>query len=117
MTGFRSGKSGGLDKEAKKVGWAIGKRKRYASGGLFPITPKPFTIPSSKLLFSKPEPKHPFFAPFPVVIKKQKDTPAVFPIWPRSAIAEMWEDYRAFKAAGLLHKWREKWAGYLVVPV
>ena len=27
--------------------------------------------------------------------------------------AEMWEDYRIFKAAGLLHEWRRKWAAYL----
>lgn len=116
MTGFRSGKNGSLDKGAKAAGRAIGKRKRYSAGSLFQIFPKPFTIPSSKLLFSKPEPKHPFFAPFPVVRKKQKETPAVFPIRPRSATAEMWEDYRVFKAAGLLHKWREKWAGYLAIP-
>ncbi len=27
--------------------------------------------------------------------------------------AEMWADYRAFKAAGLLSEWRRKWAAYL----
>lgn len=27
--------------------------------------------------------------------------------------AEMWADYRAFKAAGLLHLWRQKWAAKL----
>jgi len=27
--------------------------------------------------------------------------------------AEMWEDYRIFKAAGLLKVWRRKWAAYL----
>ncbi len=27
--------------------------------------------------------------------------------------AEMWKDYKIFKAAGLLKEWREKWAGYL----
>jgi hypothetical protein len=27
--------------------------------------------------------------------------------------AELWEDYRIFKAAGLLHEWRRKWAAYL----
>ena len=27
--------------------------------------------------------------------------------------AEMWEDYRIFKAAGLLKEWRKKWAAYL----
>jgi hypothetical protein len=26
--------------------------------------------------------------------------------------AEMWEDYRIFKAAGLLKEWRRKWAAY-----
>jgi hypothetical protein len=29
--------------------------------------------------------------------------------------AEMWEDYRIFKAAGLLHEWRKKWAAYLPI--
>jgi hypothetical protein len=28
----------------------------------------------------------------------------------------MWEDYRAFKAAGLLHEWRIKWAAYSPTP-
>jgi len=27
--------------------------------------------------------------------------------------AEMWEDYRIFKAAVLLSEWRKKWAAYL----
>ena len=27
--------------------------------------------------------------------------------------AEIWADYRAFKAAGLLKEWRRKWAAYL----
>ena len=29
---------------------------------------------------------------------------------------EMWTDYRIFKAAGLLHEWRNKWAAYLPEP-
>jgi hypothetical protein len=28
--------------------------------------------------------------------------------------AEMWADYRVFKAAGLLSEWRRKWAAYLL---
>jgi hypothetical protein len=28
----------------------------------------------------------------------------------------MWEDYRAFKAAGLLKEWRRKWAAYMPNP-
>jgi hypothetical protein len=31
----------------------------------------------------------------------------------KSLRAEMWEDYRAFKAAGMLAAWRKKWAAYL----
>jgi hypothetical protein len=27
--------------------------------------------------------------------------------------AEMWADYMAFKAAGLLNEWHRKWAAYL----
>jgi hypothetical protein len=27
--------------------------------------------------------------------------------------AEMWKDYRMFKAAVLLNEWRRKWAAYL----
>lgn len=73
LGGFRSGKSGSLEKGAKAAGRAIGKR--YSAGGLFQIPPKPF-----------------------------------------SYRREMWEDYRVFKAAGLLHKWREKWAGSLAIP-
>jgi hypothetical protein len=30
--------------------------------------------------------------------------------------AEMARDYRIFKAAGLLHEWRIKWAAYLPEP-
>jgi hypothetical protein len=30
--------------------------------------------------------------------------------------AEMWKDYRAFKAAGMLSEWRKKWAAYLPEP-
>jgi hypothetical protein len=29
---------------------------------------------------------------------------------------ELWEDYRAFKAAGLLSEWRRKWRAYLPEP-
>lgn len=27
--------------------------------------------------------------------------------------AEIWEDYKVFKAAGLLKEWLKKWAAYL----
>jgi hypothetical protein len=27
--------------------------------------------------------------------------------------AEIWKDYRAFKAARVLNEWRRKWAAYL----
>lgn len=37
-------------------------------------------------------------------------------IRPQSDLAEMWKDYRAFKAAGLLSEWRKKWAWYLAAP-
>jgi hypothetical protein len=30
--------------------------------------------------------------------------------------AEMWEDYRIFKGAGLLSEWRRKWVEYLPEP-
>jgi hypothetical protein len=30
--------------------------------------------------------------------------------------AEKWEDYRAFRAMGLLKEWRRKWAAYLPEP-
>jgi hypothetical protein len=37
-----------------------------------------------------------------------------FPVQPIRPIdhitAEMWKDYRTFKAPGLLHDWRRKWA-------
>jgi hypothetical protein len=33
-----------------------------------------------------------------------------------SMSAEMAEDYRIFKAAGLLSEWRRKWAAYLPEP-
>jgi len=33
-----------------------------------------------------------------------------------SLTAEMWEDYRIFKGAGLLSEWRRKWAAYLPEP-
>jgi len=32
---------------------------------------------------------------------------------PRSMDGEMWEDYRVFKAAGLLAEWRRKWQANL----
>ena len=31
----------------------------------------------------------------------------------RSDNAEMWLDYRFFKAAGLLEEWRKKWVGII----
>ena len=37
------------------------------------------------------------------------------PIRPMNRMtAEMWKDYRIFKAAGLLNEWRRKWAAYLL---
>ena len=43
-------------------------------------------------------------------------TPSLIPepILPINRLtSEMWEDYRVFKAAGLLKEWRRKWAAYL----
>ena len=31
-------------------------------------------------------------------------------------VQELWEDYRIFKAAGLLAEWRRKWRAYLPEP-
>jgi hypothetical protein len=28
----------------------------------------------------------------------------------------MWEEYRTFKAAGMLAEWRRRWALYLAIP-
>jgi hypothetical protein len=38
------------------------------------------------------------------------------PVRPISMNAEMAKDYRIFRAAGLLHEWRIKWAAYLPTP-
>lgn len=49
--------------------------------------------------------------------RPRPDTPQPIPAKPirppNSLTAEMWEDYRIFKAAGLLKEWRRKWAAYL----
>lgn len=115
MTGFRFGKSGSLEGRAKTAGRAIGKRKSYRTGCLFLPPSKPFTIPQKSLLSSKPSapPSFPMAALSHIKKNKAVET-AIFPVRPRSATTEMWEDYRIFKAAGLLQKWREKWAGYLL---
>jgi hypothetical protein len=43
--------------------------------------------------------------------------PILKPIRPINRMtAEMWKDYRIFKAAGLLSEWRKKWAAYLPEP-
>ena len=55
--------------------------------------------------------------PLSVPILDLKAPPAinVQPIRPIDPLtAEMWEDYRIFKAAGLLKESRRKWAAYIV---
>jgi hypothetical protein len=49
---------------------------------------------------------------------KQKDRPdpRSLPVVPIRKIDPMWEEYRIFKAAGLLVEWRRRWAYYLVRP-
>jgi hypothetical protein len=47
------------------------------------------------------------------VLPRPKSHPPPIQAEPIRLTAEMWADYRAFKAAGLLHEWRRKWAAYL----
>jgi len=61
-----------------------------------------------KAITKKPRrivPRHKHHAPPPINAK---------PLRPINRLtAEMWWDYRAFKAAGMLREWRSKWAAYL----
>ena len=45
-------------------------------------------------------------------VGKEAVRPAPAPA-PQSTDGEMWEDYRVFKAAGLLAAWRMKWGAHL----
>lgn len=113
MTGFRSGKSGSLIRRAKAAGRAIGKR-RVRHGSLSLTPPAAFNIPPPGLLSPKTSNKD--TATIPRRIVAQNSTSPLInqePTRPKSVTAEMWEDYRIFKAAGLLAEWREKWAWYL----
>jgi hypothetical protein len=51
------------------------------------------------------------------ILPRLRPEPPPLPVRPirplNSLAAEMWEDYRIFKAAGLLKEWRRKWAAYL----
>lgn len=53
-----------------------------------------------------------FTGPIAVQLEETKVPLTSFRPW-QPDIAEMWKDYRVFKAAGLLSEWRKKWAYYL----
>ena len=66
---------------------------------------------ANKAITRKPRrivPRHKHHAPPPIHAK---------PLRPLDRIsAEMWEDYRTFKAAGMLRELHRKWAAYLPEP-
>jgi len=55
-----------------------------------------------------------------IMARRKHQVPPAIRAKPLSPInrmtAEMWEDYRIFKGAGLLSEWRRKWAAYLPEP-
>jgi len=51
-----------------------------------------------------------------MIRRKRSPSVNIEPIRPANLTAEMWEDYRIFKAEHLLHEWRKKWAAYLPEP-
>ncbi|HBM90461.1 MAG TPA: hypothetical protein DD400_01075 [Rhodospirillaceae bacterium] len=101
MIGFRFAQSGSRNKGAHFFG-AIGKRK-IVNGVTIPFVPPP---PPSQCLAA--------------VNRKMNDPPPSLDAEPSrpipSDIAEMWEDYHVFKAAGMLQAWCRKWAAYLPHP-
>jgi len=117
MTGFRSGKSGSLIRRAKTAGLAIGKRRVRSSGSLSSAPPPAaFNLPPPFFLSFNYSQKE--TAPTLRRIMAQESKPPLNPelIRPRSETAEMWKEYRIFKAAGLLAEWRKRWAWYLPAP-
>lgn len=118
MTGFRSGKSGGLIRGAKAAGRAIGKRKAQHRRCLSPASLPVYGVPPPFLLSSLAPPQDKPRTPRRIMAQEPNPQP-LRPdvIRPQSDLAEMWKDYSVFKAAGLLSEWRKKWAGYLVMPV
>ena len=125
MTGFRSGTSGSLIQRAKAAGRAIGKRR--AEGG--PVSKSPTAgfqssrfpffplLRSSPPLQKYPDPQRP--EPFnKVPLRSGQDTALNPPplLAAVSEVAEIWKEYHAFKAAGLLTEWRRRWVCYLAIP-
>lgn len=117
MTGFRSGKSGSLIRGAKAAGRAIGKRKAQSRRCLSPASPPVYGVPPPFLLSSRSPSQDKPRTPRRIMAQESNTQP-LRPdvIRPQSDLAEMWKDYRAFKAAGLLSEWRKKWAWYLAAP-
>lgn len=113
MTGFRSGTSGSLKRKAKAAGRAIGKRRGrpppVSSCPLSLIHPRsPPRFLSSNSQYTPPTPRR--------ITAQEHPSLKSAPVRPNTDIVEMWKDYRAFKAAGMLAQWREKWAWYLAAP-
>ena len=124
MTGFRSGTSGSLIQRAKAAGGAIGKKgavgglpsKSSPAGSLsFPFQPVPCSASPLLSRQSSPEKPAPFMAPCRPGLEAGPDPPSLPPA-PGAQPDPMWDEYRTFKAAGLLAEWRRRWACYLVRP-
>lgn len=114
MTGFRSGKSGSLIRRAKAAGRAIGKGRGQSRRGLSPAPSPVYGVSLPFLLYSRSPSQDKHRTPRRIMAPQPLRPDA---IRHQSDLAEMWKDYRAFKAAGLLSEWRKKWAWCLVVII
>lgn len=110
MTGFRFGQSGSHTREAGKAFGALGKRRMGVMSA--PVGASPACRVTAPRLWWKgavkqvTRPRRRFTARK----RRKSETGALLP-WrlPRllSAEEQMWADYEAFKAAGMLHVWLE----------
>lgn len=100
---------------AKRAARAIGKRRGGTASG-FAHSARAITMPliswrAARKAVTTRKPHRVLMA-----VPKRRVPPPIRaePIMPVDRItAEMWEDYHAFKAAGMLREWRKKWAAYL----
>ena len=101
MKGFRSGKSGNRTREARAAAANMGEstKGRFLANHYLKAAPV-FRKPARRIMARR----------------KRYDPPPIHaaPIRPVDRMsAEMWADYWAYRSAGMLHVWRQKWAAHL----
>jgi len=109
MTGFRSGKSGGLISEAKTAGRAIGKRRRRGKKKASLDPPAVFGVPPPSSSFSIFPSKFKSTTPRRITAQNTKPPLNAEPVRPLSAPVDLTKYRRPCKPVGPQQVKHRKW--------